>query len=220
MTTKNIEKFINLLNENKLQELREELTQELLKSTDKLSADLFTTIKKYLKNTDNAHPLLKNIQHKNGRQFVCDGFTAYIFNTYKKELENLPQVSEQDSLNIFSILDSNAIYSKINENDLILIQNINKYISLYKTQQWYNKKEEMIVKLANKYFNAEFILTLKKVFDDNLNELEIADLGNNRAIQFKTNDITAIVLPIRVPKHDDFKQFDDFAELFIKQLKD
>lgn len=44
MTTNQIEKLINLLNDNKLDESKHELTQELLKDTDKSKANLFKAV--------------------------------------------------------------------------------------------------------------------------------------------------------------------------------
>lgn len=210
--------MINLLKENKLEELKLSLTQELLNSTDKTKANLLATATKYIKGMDNDRPLLKAVCHKNGKQFLVDGATAYIFDTYREELDNLPQTEEQNSINIFAVLNSTIEYENMNENDRFMFDNISKYIAYYKAQDFYNKNDNIYVEIGEKCFNAKFIETTKNMLSSESKDLLVADCGTTSATQFKANGITAIVLPIR----DDEKikeMVKNTMEQFLKEMK-
>ena len=107
MNNTTILKLLELLEQDNKQEIKEILTHEMLQNTDKKTAKLYSIVKKYLKQVDEARPILMRIQHKNGKQFLCDGYTLHIFNTYQGELDTLPQTSEEESLNYPQIYNSN-----------------------------------------------------------------------------------------------------------------
>lgn len=221
MKEKEIEKLLMLLKDNKLEDLKNILTQELLKCTDKTKANLFKVVGKYLKNADEFRPILRTIQHKNGKQFIIDGFSAYIFDTYVKELEELPNSNEELCMNIDAILDKTTRYNNISEEDLMLLKNIKKYISYYKTQDIYktdDKKKSVIIYFNNKMFDAKMLETTADILGNDLEGcVQINETDWFKSTQIKTQNITAIILPLRVSE-DCIKTTKEFTEKFLRNL--
>ena len=220
MTNNEITKLLKLLNDNKLEELKAELTAQLMKTTDKKKASTFNEIKKYLSKADAFRPILKTIQYNSGKQFICNGFTAYRFDTYRPELNMLPNTSDLESLNINALINNYAEYIKLNENDLTILKNIKKYISLYKTQDFYMKKQNIPVFFANKIFNADFILECVGIFGGDYDNLKMYNKEKEyEGIQLKSNDITAIILPLRINSEEEKNKTIEFTNKFIENIK-
>lgn len=220
MTNNKITKLLQLLNDNKLEELRTELTAELMQSTDKKKANIFNEIKKYLNKGDDFRPVLKTIQNNNGKQFICNGFTAYRFDTHRPELEVLQNTSELESININAVIDDKAQYTAMNKNDLLLLTNIKKYISLYKTQDFYMKKQNIPIFFANKIFNSEFILECANIFGGDYENLSIYSNMEKECdrVQLKSKDITAVILPLRINSEEEKNKTIEFTNKFIKNI--
>lgn len=219
MTTNQIEKLLNLLKDNKLDELKDALTTELLKSTDKTTANLFTAVKKYLKNTDNARPVLKTVQHMQGKQFILNGYSAFVFNEYQTALDELPNTTDETQcFNVFQLINSTADYSPLEYNDIIILKNIKKYISYYKLYNNIdrNKSTDIIpVFWHDKFFNANLLAeTLEFLQPD---DLKIAP--NCHHFQLKTNSITAIILPLNITKSDEQQKIIDFTNKFLDDFQ-
>lgn len=216
MTKTQIEKLLKLLKDNKLQDLRNELIKELLKSEDKSKASLFNAVKNYLKQAGKTKPILQTVQHKNGKQFIIDGFSAFVFEKWHEELEMLPTTTEQESLNIFSMINYCSHFEKIDFNDLILLKNIKKYISWQKSINSENKDALYPIFWNNGFYNAKL---LEKVFNIiPINEtLELSKQQN--MTQLKNNDIIATVLPLMKTQLNTYKIMEE-TNKFLDLIKE
>lgn len=221
MTNKQIEKLLTLLNNNQLDELRKELTQQLLNTTDKTQANVFKAVSKYLKNCDSFRPVLQSIQHQNGKQFICSGFSAYIFETYREELEQLKNSTDLESLNIYNIIDNRTKLRELSEEESLILKNIKKFITLYKQQEFYNSKDKHInIYFNNKFFNANMISELVSIMGTDTESMQITcDNGKINQTKVQSKDITAIILPLRITDDDFANKIIDFTNEFIKQVK-
>lgn len=74
MTKTQIEKILNLINNNNISDAKQLLKIELLKLGGSKNIKLLDTIKKYFKSMDDSRPVLKTVMTKNGKQFICNGF--------------------------------------------------------------------------------------------------------------------------------------------------
>lgn len=222
MTTKQIEKLLELLKENKLEELKTELTSELLRGTDKKSANLFSAIKKYLKHSAsiNKHrPALATILHHNNKQFIIDGYSAYIFNDYLPELDNLPNTNEE-TINFDCILLKTPEYETIKSNELTLLKNIKKYISYYKLNfnedEELKKQEYIYIYWNNNCYDARLLEQTANIM--NFDNLQISTYGNNQT-QLKSQNITGLVLPLRVTDQNKKEIIKNFTSKFLESLE-
>lgn len=81
---------------------------------------------------------LSTIMHdKNGLQFMVNGFFGCRWKQYKKELEELPQTTmEQTTFDFDNIIKTNNHEKhekiEVTKNDLLLLKNLPKYRKLYK----------------------------------------------------------------------------------------
>ena len=219
MTNTQIKKMLELLNTNKLEELKNELTHELLAGTDKTKANLFMAVKNYLKQMDNSRPVLKTINHKNGKQFICNGTTAFIFDEYKTELDELPNTTnEDDCLNIFIIIATNLTYETLSDDDKLILKNIKKYTSYYKTK---NGTDDNMISIYwnNHYFDVKVLTSVANIIGNKIDELQVAEFENK--LQVKISDITGVVMPLnqRVMGDDETIKIYNTTASFIAELK-
>lgn len=199
MTNNDIKKLLELANNNEIDKLKDKLTFLLLQSQDKKQANLYKSVENYLKNAKKLNEnrvVLHTLQHY-GKQFVCNGFSLCVFDDYVEELEDLPKSDDLLSLNYNSILPKNVVYSELTTQDNIIINNIKKYIDLYKTQEFYKDNDKKIyVQIGNKIFDTKL---LKEIIDImGASDLQIADCGNLSGTMLKSSKMTSYVLPIRV----------------------
>lgn len=223
MNTNQITKLLNLLNENKLEELKKELTQHLLSKSDKPKADLLKAVKNFLayslKLNGDSRPTLSTVQHKNDKQFILSGYSAFLFENYIKELEELPSTDAETSLNIYQIIDNNAQYTQISEDDALILKNIKKYIAYYKSQENYDKKaNKQLVCFNNKTFDAKLIAQANEIMANNLDNLEITNNEFFRPTQIKNNEILGIILPIRATE-EITNNTKELTNKFLNELK-
>lgn len=132
MNNTTILKLLELLEQDNKQAIKEILTSEMLNSTDKKAQKIYNIVKKYL-SQKGIREISQKINHKNGKQFICDGYTLHIFNSYKNELNTLPQATEEESINYSAIYNSNSYdFHEQTEEDKFLIENIKKIYKLRK----------------------------------------------------------------------------------------
>lgn len=198
MNNTQILKIMELLDNNQKQEIKEILTKELLSNSgEKSKAKLLTTVKKFLKNIDDYRPQLKTIMHKHNKQFICNGYTMYIFNTYKKELEILPQTTEEETkIDYKSILDiSKYELTDLTEDDKFILNNIKKYINYYKSK---NKKELPIISFNNQIFNANYLNEFADIHENNFNNMKkVVTKEFYNPLTITNNEIESTILPIQ-----------------------
>ncbi len=208
MTKTQIEKILNLINNNNISDAKQLLKIELLKLGGSKNIKLLDTIKKYFKSMDDSRPILKTIMAKNGKQFICNGFSMYIFENYNADLDILPQTTE-NVLDYTQIILKNPDYKDIDNHDLKVLKNIQKIIDYYKQIDEVDKKSPFIIPFANKYYDAKIILELCNMYQHNFDDLKIHKTNNPLQLtQFTNNNITSVILPVRA-NDDDAKLYND-----------
>lgn len=225
----NVEKMIKLLDEKEYSELRVLLVGELLSKEDKSRYNLFSAVSKYIKkNVGNRN--LDKVYYYNGKQFIINGYTAFIFNDYIKELDELPNERE-NSINIFNVIDTGEHnYISLSEEDEIIFKNLNKYASYYKTQPIYDKSKSnmILVPFNNKMFNIDILKDAYNIIGKDTDKLVISnhydclldDKGNKvitSPTQIKNENITGIILPVRY-NEEEYKKCCQIRDNFIKEL--
>ena len=219
MNNTTILKLLGLLEQDNKQEIKEILTHEMLQNTDKKTAKLYNIVKKYLKQVDKARPILMRIQHKNGKQFLCDGYTLHIFNTYQSELDTLPQTSEEESLNYPQIYNSNDYnFHEQSEEDKFIFANIKKYINYIKAQPNHDKKEIIPILYHNMLFNAEFLATAIDLHQNDLDTVKVAYDDKNK-LAFKGEGVDSLIIPLRILNSEDLETHKQLLEDFKNKLK-
>lgn len=224
MNTQQISKLLTLLNENKLEELRNELTQHLLNKSDKPKADLVKAVKNFLnyshKINGDARPTLCTVQHKRGKQFIISGYSAFLFDNYIKELDELANTVEESAcLEIYNVINSNAEYSTLTENDMLILKNIKKYIAFYKSQAGYDKKlNRQDVYFNNKVFDAKILAQVVEIMANELDTIQITNNEFFKPTQIKSDSILGVVLPLRTTDEITNKIIDT-TNNFINELK-
>lgn len=209
MTKTQIEKILNLINNNNIPDAKQLLKIELLRLGGSKNIKLLDTIKKYFKNMDDSRPMLKTIMVKNGKQFICNGFSMYIFENYNDDLDVLPQTTE-NVLDYTQIILKNPDYKDIDSHDLKVLKNIKKIIDYYKQIDGVDKKSPLIIPFANKYYDAKMILELCNIYQNNFDDLKIHKTGDPvQLTQFTDNNVIGIILPVRVPDDNDAKLYND-----------
>ncbi len=186
---------------------------------------VINAVEKYLKKIQwqdfyGEREVLRKVQHKNGKQFVTNGFTAYIFNTNIPGLETLDnELDENECVNIFACI-HNVEYSKADAETQLLFRNIRKYITKYKQQEFYNKDNRIIVYFNNRFLNAKYVAECFDILGRTKDEFEISDIKKELyPTQIKTKDVTAVLLPIRMNHEEERRSIQQFTERFIAELK-
>lgn len=212
-------KLLELLEQDNKQEIKEILTHEMLNSTDKKTAKLYNTVKKYLKQSDKARPILTKVQHKNNKQFLCDGFTLHIFNTYQSELDTLPQASEEESINYPQIYNSkNYDFHEQDDEDKFIFANIKKYINYIKAQPNRDKKTPIYILYKNCLYDAEFLSIALELHQNNINKMQVAQTENTKMLAFSDENIDSLILPIRTDA-ERLEKHSTLLENFKNELK-
>lgn len=222
MTNTQIEKILKLLNDNNLAEATQLLKIELLKNTNTKNVKLIDTVKKYLKNADNSRPVLKTVMIKNGVQFICNGYSLYVFDNYVDELNVLPTTDDnyENVIDYRQVLNKNATYSDIDSHDLKILTNIKKIIAYYKQIDGVDKKSLFTIPFANKFYDAKMILELCNMYNNNFTDLKMYKTDSPlHPIQFTNNKITSILLPVRVLKDDEKDLINSRFNEFLTMLE-
>ena len=102
MELKRIEKAIELLKSNNIEELKELLEFErqasILNGKGK-NIKYATLVKNLIKVNAESRPLLATVMHdEQNRQFILDGYFLARYEHYKEELDGLPQTPYSDNL--------------------------------------------------------------------------------------------------------------------------
>lgn len=217
-----INKYIKLANENTTELLRvlEFDRQQAIMEEKGKTMKLATAVKKIidLKDLKTQRPALASIMHdKNGKQFICDGYLLIKWNEYQEELDGFVQTDYDKSIKLESILPNEYNTSKheLTEDEILLINNISKYIKLYKDKAQSNGI--IPIKLFGKVYSAHLI---KKAFDI-IGEIRTYNTTDNREytpIYIYENGIESCLLPIRI--EEEFKkEVNEMTQEFLERLK-
>lgn len=223
MTNNDIKKLLELANNNEIDKLKDKLTFLLLQSQDKKQANLYKSVEKYLQNSKKLNEnrqVMATLQHYNNKQFICNAYSMCIFDNFVQELENLPTTNDMASLPYTQILPKNVVYTELSKQDNIIINNIKKYIDLYKVQEFYNKENDkkIYIEFGNKIFDIKILKEIIDIMGANI--VEIADCGNINGLLLKNGNITSYVLPIRVldSNVEFINQVRDFTREFVEKM--
>lgn len=220
MTTTQIEKILELINKNDIINAKQLLQIELLKNSNNKNVKLIDVIKKYFNKMDNSRPVLKTIMIKNNKQFICNGYSMYIFESYIDELDILPQ-STDNVLDYTQIIIKGANYQNIDNYDLKILKNINKIVNYYKQIDGIDKKGQFIIPFANKFYDAKMILELVNIYQNNFDNLKMYKTNNPLQLtQLTNNNITSIIMPVRIVKDDEKKLYNDRINSIFSLLED
>lgn len=218
MNNTQILKIMELLEQDNKQAIKEILTQELLKENKQpKKAKSFATIKKFIEDKElESRPLLKSIMHKNNKQFICNGIEMYIFNTYKEELETLPQASEELSLNYNQILDtSNYKFNTLTDEHKFILEHLTQYINYCKSKME-NKKDNIFIYFDGKIFNTKLLSNFVNIHENNFDNITYTS-DRDGAFITTSEDITSILLAIR-PEEETKQKCINLLDEFKKEL--
>lgn len=221
MTNTQIEKILQLINNNKLDDAKQLLKIQLLKNdTTAKNTKLVDVVKKYLDKQDNTRPILKTVMVKNDKQFICNAYSLFLFENYLTELDVLPTSSEHkwDVLDYTKLIRSNIKYNNIDENTLTILKNIKKINTYYKNIDGVDKKSQFAIPFANKYFDAKMILDLCNMLQHDFDGLQISATTDTDAIQLTNGRITALLLPLRVFKDEDKQLYNNRLNDILNNL--
>ena len=195
MNKTQIEKSIKLLNESKLDELKQLLMFELLKEDKNKNVKIVDIVKKYLKEAKNFgnRPMLETVMQKDGKQFICNGFNLIVFEEYLNELDILPQTTE-DAINYKQILCSGLDYKTLTANEIDKINDIDNYLKFLKLQ--HKEQENRPIMLFNYVYDANYIKLFKSVFSD-LSKVKYG-IGRIGTLQATDGKVTFLQLPLRI----------------------
>ena len=169
---------------------------------------------------DNSRPVLKKIMIKNNKQFICNGYSMYIFESYIDELDILAQ-STDNVLDYTQIIIKGANYKNIDNYDLKILKNINKIVNYYKQIDGIDKKGQFIIPFANKFYDAKMILELVNIYQNNFDNLKMYKTNDPLQLtQLTNNNITSIIMPVRIVKDDEKKLYNDRINSIFSLLED
>lgn len=197
-----------MIDNNQIKEARTAFVEELMKQDNKQNYNVYSLAKQYIKKADGSHNgILQTVQNKHGKQFLCNGFSLIIFNNYIKELEQLPQTINDESLEYYKIYDFDREFTDaFTDDELLLLNNLTKYKKL---NFEYLYIRGLLVK-------TEYMLTLWKFANGEPATIAISTL--NGMIAIKTNSVCMLLLACRATDEEKEKQ-KNLANDFIQQLK-
>lgn len=224
MNKTTIIKVLNNLKNMEYDEAISTLTFELLKTEDKNNANLFSQVKSYLNKADKARPILRTIQHKNNHQFICNGYSLFVFNKYIQSLDALAQASDEQSINYLAILDSkNGSFESLTSEYKFVFENLKKYIDWCKAINLDKDNKDTFIPLDGRIFDANLLLDFVKLNTDdfdNIKYLKIVDDVDKhlKPIHLISDSMESLILPYRASEEFKNKTIDNFNNFKI-QLK-
>ena len=219
MNNTQILKIMELLEQDNKQAIKEILTQELLKENKQpKKAKSFATIKKFIEDKNNDRTILRTIMNKHGKQFICNGIEMYIFNTYKKELDTLPQTCEELSLDYNKLLDtSNYKFNTLTDEHKFILEHLTQYINYCKSKME-NKKDKVFIYFDGKIFDTKILNNFININENNFDNITYTS-EKEYAFITKSEDITSIILAIKPKDEEEEKQkYIKILEDFKKEL--
>lgn len=212
MTNNEILKLIDYIKTENKNEAIKMLQRELLKLDGK-SVKLADAVKRYLKQIDNSRPILKNVINKNGKQYLCNGYTAYRFDEYRQELETLDNTSMCDL--DFEWLFTTKNFDELCDDDLTLLKNIKKYIPYLKTRDYVTDK---YIYFCKNYYSAELIKQMTELLEFAGDNIKCVNIERYKGLEATNGKTTARILPLRL-KDEQERQARQQTRDFLESLK-
>ncbi len=230
MTVYEIDKILEHLDGNRLEELRKDLRaqrNELLFIAETPKAQVRTimrkmsAVKKYLNYAkDVERPKLSCINHtKKNEPFVCNAYTLIKWNEGVNTdfLRPFEQLEPKESVGCEAILERGNWEEEkvISEKDLALLKNVGKYVKYYGGAK---QKQVLKIKIFGSYFDARLLRHVVNITGGDFTEVSIQKgwMGVSLRIIFKTNENVVLLLPLRSEAD---AETDARTERFIKQLE-
>jgi len=223
MEIKAIERALALCRDVKIEEaiklLEYERRLEIMKSKN-VKPNFLKSVKKFIEQKT-YNEKLGYVQHdKNDDcQFICDGYTYIKFYSHREELDSLPNLAKEASIDMTFLQQKPYELQeiKISDTDKQVIKNIKKYIDLHK------KGEEKVnghkvIKLFDSYWDADF---LKALFDIIGYDQEFVYKEKGRAysgIHFYDSESESVILPIRLESIDYQENITNYYNEFVELL--
>lgn len=174
-------------------------------------------VSKYLKQAAKKRPTLGGVQHKNGKEYIIDGYTLHIFNKHYDELSALPQTSEENSLDYTLVYNSSEYtFHEQNEEDRFLFANIKKYVKYVKGLPEWHKGDMIPIVYHEMLFDTNLLTFAIDLHKDDLGTIKIAYTDTRLAL--KGTDIESLVLPLRILDKDELSQCKLLLENFKNTL--
>lgn len=222
MNTAKIEKCIELLNKEKITELKDFLQYErqasILNENSKKTT-LLTAVKKIIDDKDlkEYRPTLATIQHTmNGKPFICDGYILIRWKDERPELDAFNQLEASKSINADNILDRfEGNYYPLSADDETIINNLDKFIKLYGKK---DKKRNPFcsVVVCKITFDAYLLKRLIDVIGANkITEVKTQKTGSG--IKIETDEATALIMALHAPQH--ITESEQNTKNFLEQIK-
>lgn len=200
-----IAKIIKMIDEEKIDDARKALVEALMQQNCKTTYKVYNLAKQYIKKAGISRPICKTIQHKDNKQFLCDGYSLIIFKNYIKELEELPQTDENDSLDCNRIFDFYQTFTDtFTDDELLLLNNLTKY----------GKLGFEYVLLRDMVFRTEYLATIWKFVNNEPTQIKV----NTMNIAIKTDELNILTLCCR-SSDEDKEKVKVKTEEFLQQLK-
>jgi hypothetical protein len=175
------------------------------------------TVRKYLaasKRRDEDRKTLYSVQHcpDTNKQFILDGFTAYMWEQHAPELDAHPQTKAAESIRIGHIMPTAAEYTPT-QDDLTMWKHIDEFAAYGRLKRKSGDTTGSVTLssmlsyadgtrfayLFGRYFDYSFIKTAKVFFGNDLARVKVyCDV--NRCLSpvlLKNDKMTSILLPVR-----------------------
>lgn len=165
--------------------------------------NLLSQVKSYLNKADKARPVLRTVQHKDNHQFICNGYSLFVFNNHIESLNILPQTIDELSINYKSILNyDKGNFETITPEYKFIFENLKKYINWYKA---FNPIEKCIlIPLDGRIFDCKHLLDFIKLNTeefDSIKYLNINDINKfAKPIHLLSNSMECLIMPYNANK--------------------
>lgn len=199
MNATDINKCIDYINSEKIAELKDFLMycrQSMILAEKGRKTNHLKAIKKVLDDISKSEhgQRLAGIEHTaDGSQFICSGYMLIKWKTERTELNDFRQIDARESINADKLLQCSKAPSPLSSDDNTIINNLDKYIKLYRTDE---KLMPIPVAICGNILDAKLV---KKVIDiigtESVNGYGIEHANNNLLLD--TPEAVALICGLR-----------------------
>lgn len=225
MTNEQISKVIEYIKQGNKDDALNVLITELAKGTGdgKKNYNIISLVKNIFKSAGKTRPILQTIQTaEDGKQIITDGFVAVKWESNEELLNNFEKTPRENSVKLDGLFRETKQFTPT-ENDILIINNIDKAKSLIKAESEYFDKNTIIVKLLGKFFNLSVIengLKMLLVYDQDLKQTKFyteSEQGT-RFVLAKNKNISVLMCPYATEDKEQ-PRLEERTEKIAKLLK-
>lgn len=221
MNATDITKCIDYINNEKIAELKDFLIycrQALILTEKGKKASPLKAIKKVLddiKKSEKSERLAGIGHTKDGNQFICDGYMLIKWKDERTELNDFRQIDASNSINADSLLrQATDKPSPLSIDDNTIINNLDKYIKLYRSDE---RLAPIPVMICGNILDAKLV---KKVVDiigtEAVSGCGVKSCSNN--ILLDTSEAVALICGLRKDTTD-IDKVEQMTKNFIEQVR-